>query len=166
MEYAMPICDSVCDNNFYKHVGWEENNSCIRKYFSSDNIKSLSYKITQLLQGVDPHGRPITVPDKTICHVLSEVFNSYRPPTGDIYSRYIVPTGEPDNYVQSMIDQTIEIITSDVKNNIGMEENNRKLSVWTTVLGDFNANGLRQHAPIKIREKNTNHRGMVSFMNY
>ena len=34
-----------------------------------------------------------------------------------------------------------------------MEENNKKLSIWTTVYGDFNAHGLRQHPPIKIRKK-------------
>lgn len=167
MEYATPICASgQCDDNYYRYVGWQESNDCIRKYFSPENIQTISAKVTQLLQGVDPMGRPIVVPYKTICHVLSEIFDSYRPPTGDIYGRYNVPTDEPDNYVQSMIDQTIEIITSDVKNNLEMDENNRKLSIWTTVYGDFNSAGLRQHAPIKVRDKNTNFRGMVSFMNY
>ena len=52
-----------------------------------------------------------------------------------------------------MIDQTIEIIYSDVKNNLEIEENNKKLSVWTTVLGNFNDNGLRSHAPIKVLNK-------------
>ena len=65
-----------------------------------------------------------------------------------------MPSGNSsESYVQNMIDQVIEVITSDVSNNLEMEENNRKLSIWTTVYGDFNQSGLRQHAPIKIRKK-------------
>ena len=37
-----------------------------------------------------------------------------------------------------------------------MEENNRKLTIWTTVYGDFNAHQLRQHAPIKVLNKRPN----------
>ena len=52
-----------------------------------------------------------------------------------------------------MIDQVINIITTDVKVNLGMDEHNSKLSAWTTILGDFNEHGLRRHAPIKLRER-------------
>lgn len=181
MEYAVSIHDGLnvsdriyvdntprqqCDDNYYRYVGWSESNESIQKYFSPDNIRTISHKITQLLQGVDPQNRPIIVPNKTICHVLSQIFDSYRPQTGDIFSRYNVPSGEPEDYLQSMIDQTIEIITNDIKNEIETIENNKKLTIWTTVYGDFNLHGLQQHSQIKVREKNTNHRGMVSFMNY
>jgi hypothetical protein len=138
----------------------------VRRYFNANNVKSISHKITELLQGVDPQGRPIVVTDRVICHIMSQIFYSFRPPTGDIYGRYNIPTGEPDDYVQSMIDQTIEVITSQIKNESDMIENNKKLTIWTTVYGDFNSHGLRQHSSIKVRDKNTNHRGMVSFMNY
>jgi hypothetical protein len=37
-----------------------------------------------------------------------------------------------------------------------MDENNRKLTIWTSVLGDFNNHGLRQYTDLKIREKNIN----------
>jgi hypothetical protein len=165
MAYAT-ISEANCDDNFIRHVGWKESNECIKSYFSNHTVKNISFKISQLLQGVDHQGRKIVVPDKTICSVMSEIYNSYRPPTGDIHTRYVVPTGEPDNYIQSMIDQVIEVITNDVKNNLGMEECNKNLSIWSTLYGDFNNSGLKQHAKIKVREKNTNHRGMVSFMNY
>jgi hypothetical protein len=78
---------------------------------------------------------------------------TYRPETGDIYSRYNIPNGSPLNQLQEMIDQTIELITSDVRNNLEMDENNRKLTAWTTVYGEFNDHGLRSHAPIKVRNK-------------
>ena len=166
MEHGVEICGSVCDDNYNRYVGWEESNVCIKKYFHASTVQTISHKITQLLQGVDPKGRPIIVPNTTICSIMSTIYENYRPPTGDIVSRYVVPTDEPENYVQSMIDQVIEVIVTDVRNNIGMDEHNSKLSVWNTVLGDFNMNGLRAHPIIKVREKNTSHRGMVSFMNY
>lgn len=167
MEHGVEICGTFCDDNYMRYVLWQESTGCIQKYFSAETVQTISYKITQLLEGVDTQGRPIIVPNKTICSVMGDIYDSYRPPTGDIYGRYNVPTGEPENYVQSMIDQVIEVITNDVRVNLGVDECNKKLSIWTTVLGEgVNDHGLRSFPPIKIREKNTNFRGMVSFMNY
>lgn len=164
MEYGVKIdnypgdlnncfADGICDNNFVQHVGYTESNACIRDYFSAKNINTISRIVTQLLQGVDPHNRPIIVPNRTICSVMSSIYQNFRPPTGDIYGRYNVPSGiSAQSYVQSMIDQTIEIIVSDVRNNLETEENNSKLSIWTTVLGNFNENGLRSHPEIKTKK--------------
>jgi hypothetical protein len=158
MEYASKISNTpICDLNFMRYVGWEESNDCIKKYFSQDTVDIIARKVTELTLGVDPKNRPIVVPDTTICGIMSEVYQSYRPPTGDIYGRYNVPSGTgPESYVQNMIDQTIEIITSDIRNNLEMEENNRKLTIWTTVYGDFNEHGLRAHPPIKVLNKRPN----------
>jgi hypothetical protein len=166
MQYATNITGDINDYNYNRFVGLSESNDCIKDYFDPNTVKIISHKISQLLDGVEPSGRKIIVPDKTIYSVLSQIYNSYRPPTGDIYGRYNVPTDVPENYIQSLCDQTIEVIVNDVKNNIGIDELNSKLSIWTTVLGDFNNHGLRQYPPIKIRERNTNFRGMVQFMNY
>lgn len=153
MEYGINL-NKEYDENYTKFVGYTENNNCIRQYFSKQTIDILSYKITELLEGVDIHNRKIVVPDKTIANVMSSVYDSFRPQTGNLYSRYNIPNGTgPDNYVQDMIDQVIEIIVSDVKNNLGMEQYNSTLSAWTTVLGDFNSHGLQQHSKIKIRNK-------------
>lgn len=156
--------DKICDDNFMRYVGFQENNDCIKYYFSNDTVKTISCKLTELLQGVDPHGRNIVVPDNTICSVMSQIYQSFRPQTGDIYGRYNIPSYQPENYVQNMIDQVIEVIVSDVRNNLGMDEINSKLNIFNTILGDFNVNGLRSHPVIKIRKRNTNFRGMVSFM--
>ena len=114
MEYASKICNApICDLNFMRHVGWEESNDCIKKYFSKETVDIISRKVTELTMGVDPQNRPIVVPTATICGLMSEVYESFRPPTGDIYGRYNVPSGMgPQTYVQNMIDQVIEIITS------------------------------------------------------
>jgi hypothetical protein len=63
-----------------------------------------------------------------------------------------------------MIDQVIEIIVSDVKTNYETEENNSKLSIWTTVLGTFNDHQLRSHPVIKIKKRHANY--MEFNMNY
>jgi hypothetical protein len=150
MEYG----ENLCDFGYIKHVGYSENNACIAKYFDSKTVDIISNKVSELLQGVDPQNRKIVVPDSNICSVMNNIYESYRPPVGDIYSRYIIPTGtSSESYIQNMIDQVIEVITSDIRNNMEMAENNSKLSVWTTVYGDFNEHQLRQHAPIKVRNK-------------
>ncbi len=154
LEYLLYKKAQICDSNYYRYVGYKESNECIRAYFSADTVNIISNKVTELLMGVDPLNRPIIVPDENICAVMSAIFDNFRPATGDIYSRYNIPQGDGvGSYVQSMIDQTIEVITTDVRNNLEMEENNKKLTAWTTVYGDFNQHGLRQHAPIKIRNR-------------
>lgn len=154
MEYAAKINGNISDDNYVKYVGYKEDNACISEYYDSKTVRIISNKVTELLQGVDPENRPIIVPDKTIYSMMNAIYANYRPPTGDIFSRYIVPSGtSSDSYVQNMIDQVIEVITSNVRNSLGMEENNRKLSIWTSVYGDFNEHSLRAHAPIKIRNK-------------
>jgi len=156
MEFGIEIDNSIRDSSYMRHVGWQEDNSCISDYYSKDTLNIVSRKVTELLHGIDPENRPIIVPDHIISNVMDSVYNTFRPETSGIYARYNIPSseiGSSESYVQNMIDQSIQIITSDVKNNLGMEECNSKLSIWTTVLGDFNSNHLRSHPPIKIRHK-------------
>jgi len=148
MEYGTYIADE----NKMRYVGYEQSNDCIKKYYSEENVRKMSKKITELLMGVDPQNRPIIVPDSTITSIMSEVYQAYRPMTGDIYSRYIIPNGtNSESYVEDMINRSIEIIVSDVRNNLGMEEYNKTLTAWTTVYGDFNEHGLQSHPQIKVR---------------
>ena len=154
MEYATEILETFRDDNYMRNVGYSDDNFHNKKYFNDITVSTISAKITELLQGVDSENRAIIVPNKTIWSVMSQIYSSYRPPTGDIYSRYIIHSGTScDSYIQNMIDQVIEVITSDVRNNLGIEENNKQLTIWTTVYGDFNRHGLRQVPPIKIRNK-------------
>ena len=154
MDYGQPVCNGeVCDMNYLKHVGWSEGNFCIKKYFSPETVKIISRKVTELTMGVDEKNRPIVVPDIRICEVMNSVFWNFRPTTGDIYSRYIVPNNQEANMVQSMIDQTINIIVGNIRNQLGMEQANKKLSAWVQVLGDFNNHNLRSHPPLRIKER-------------
>ena len=166
MEYGELICDNITKSDLYtKYVGYKDNNPCIEKYYSNENVRKISKKVTELLMGVHPENRPIIVPDSTIYNVLDSIYQNYRPPTGDIYGRYNIPSGTTtESYVQDMIDQVIEIIYSDVKNNLEVEYNNSKLSKWVTVLGDFNDNMLRSHPILKIKKRRPN--PMEFNMNY
>ena len=145
MEYATPI-----NEMYIKHAAYDPINDD-DELFSPENIKLISRKVTQLLMGVDPKNRPIIVPDKTIGSVLSSVFSTFVPQNiGDINSRFILPCNEPCSNNQAIIDQAIEIIVSDVRNNLGVEQCNETLSIWDSVLGDFNRHGLMPHPQIKI----------------
>lgn len=141
---------------YTKHPGFQST-PCLDQFFSKQTVDTISRKLTELLRGVDPRNRPIIIPDNTITNVMDSVYATYRPPTSDIYGRYNVPSGDTTvSYIADMIDQVIEIIYSDVKINIETAAQNEKLSMWTTILGDFNEAGLRSYAPIKtlIRRPN------------
>ena len=154
MDYGYRECGGgTCDFNYLRHVGWGENNECFKKYFSPETVRTISKKVTELTLGIDPQNRPIIVPDARICEVMDGIYQNFRPPTGDIFSRYIVPNDQQANMVQSMIDQAIEVITDHIRNELGIEEANRKLSIWNTVYGDFNSHNLTQVPPIKVRAK-------------
>jgi len=141
--------------NFTRYVGFQSDSDCSKFFFSQDTTHYISREITKLLDGVHPSGRPIVVPNERINEVMNDVYISYRPPTGDIYSRYIVPSdsARPSNYINTLIKKTIQIIYSTIKTDIEQENNNRSLSAWTQVYGDFNKHGLRSHSTIKLREK-------------
>ena len=147
------IFPNECDDNFYRHVGYTQDNKCIQEYFNNKTVKTIQRKVTELTLGVDPQNRPFKVTDRVICSLMSQIYESFRPSTGDIHSRYIVPGYGQQNYVNDMINQVIEIIVSDIKINVETDENNKKLTAWTTVLGDFNKHNLRGHSIIKVQNK-------------
>ncbi len=64
-----------------------------------------------------------------------------------------------------MILQTITLIVDYVRNSLEMENINGKLSIWNTVLGEFNEKGLRSHAPLTANIDN-NRRLFQFNMNY
>jgi len=169
-----------CDYNYLRYVGWEETvnpshvemNSSGGKYgwseyhklFSPENIKSMSTKITELLQGVDQQGRDIVVSDANICSVMSAIYhNSPEHNIGDPGTRLTVP-GNPGNDIGSLVLRTINAIVMVIKDETETIKNNKKLTIWTSVYGDFNDHGLRGHPPIKIRKKKPQQ--MMFNMNY
>lgn len=153
MNAPYKVNNKVCDYNYLRYVGWDESNVCISSFFSPQTVALISKKVTQLTMGVDEKNRPIIVPDERICEVMDGVYQGFRPSIGDIYTRYIIPNDEQEDAVQSMIDQTIEIIVSNIRNSLGIEQSNQKLTAWVQVYGDFNQSGLRYHPILTTREK-------------
>jgi len=144
----------VYDFNNLRYAGWPITGATNGTTFLCPQVvRLISRKVTELTRGVDHLNRSIVVPDERIYEVMDGVLQSYKPATGDIFTRYVVPNNEPENAIQSMIDQTIEIITTNIRSTLGIEQNNQSLSAWVQVYGDFNTNGLRAHSILKIREK-------------
>jgi hypothetical protein len=142
-----------CDYNFMRYVGWDESNACIARLYSSETTDLISKKVTELTIGIDPKNRNILVSRNVICQVLDSVYSSYKMPVGDIITRYHIPNNEQDDAVQAVIDRTIEILVSSIRDQYGINDANQKLSAWVQLYGDFNQSGLRQYAPIKIKGK-------------
>jgi|OM-RGC.v1.022194365 hypothetical protein len=153
------------DRHFTQYVGFDEtafNRSQYDVLFAPGTLQLIQRKVQELLQGVAD--RPILVTPDVIGNVLSSVIETHKPQVGSIYSRYIQAEQPVRNDVQEIINRTIEIITSTIRNEYEMIENNKRLSVWNALLGDFNHLGLRSHAPIKLRKKRTQQ--MMFNMNY
>lgn len=164
----MSSCQEICSDDYMRYVGWNYTvglSPVYSLFFSPETVRKISQKVTQLLAGVDPTGRPIVVTDRVICHVMSQAFDSRTPKVGDIHTRYIIPDEAPRDDLQTYINRTIETIVMAIKTEFGMIECNSKLSIWdASLMGDFNRKGLRQHPPIKVSEKHPMR--MMFNMNY
>lgn len=136
----------------HKYIGSNfDDNPQVKLFFSTDVVNFISQQCTSRLEHVDFLKRDIIVPDKRIIEVMNTVFLSFVPGKGFDAKQYT-----PNQYVESMIQQTIERIVYDVENTLLLEQCNQKKTVWTSVLGDFNQHQLRSHAPIKINNKHPN----------
>ena len=142
------------DSNQY--VGWETQtswNTFLMKLFSKQTVKTIQQKTSEYLMGVDDQGRRIVPSERIVESALLGVFNNYRPNTGDIYGKYTVVNENSRDDYSYIVDQVISLLVRNIRNDLEMQYNNSKLTVWTTLLGDFNEHGLRQYAPIKVRNK-------------
>lgn len=149
--------DTYAEQNYMAHVGWSTTSSDdkgLELLLSQENIDNLSRVITDQLMNIDPLHRKIRVSNEQIASVLSSIYsNGTRTNIGDIYSRYIIAPKEPRCDLRTICNQTIQVIVSTIRDEIETIQKNQKLTVWNTLYGDFNKQGLRAHAPIKIRRK-------------
>lgn len=156
------------DTSSMSYIGWENTSSqCPNLTFllSTTNLEQLQKVIMEQLDGVHPEGKRIIVSLPEIANVVSYIYqNGTRENIGDIYSRYIIPQEMPRNDIRSINNQSIQAIVNMLKTQFETEKNNKRLSVWNSVYGDFNKEGLRAHAPIKIRKKHPQY--MAFNMNY
>jgi hypothetical protein len=142
------------DSNQY--VGWETQtswNTFLMKLFSKQTVKTIQQKTSEYLMGVDEQGRRIVPSERIVESALLGVFNNYRPNTGDIYGKYTVVNDNSRDDYSYIVDQVISLLVRNIRNDLEMQSNNSKLTIWTTLLGDFNEHGLRQYPPIKLKNK-------------
>jgi hypothetical protein len=140
------------DNRFLSNVGWSASSidgQGYRLFFSKDNMKFLSEQITQLLK---KNGQNMKVTDEVLGGVMSDVFRDNSPHIGDIYSLFTIPDRYGRDDVHQMNTRTIFIIVNTILDEIQTIHYNRSLTVWSTVLGDFNEQGLRSHDILKTKE--------------
>lgn len=137
-----------------KYIGWStitEWNELPRQLFTKYTIKVIQKKVYQyLLEAMD---KKIVPSERIVIIALYGVFENHIPRTGDIYGKYLVVDQTQRDDYGYIVDKTISLLIDGIKNDIEMTEANNKLSIWNTVLGDFNENGLRQFPPIKLRNR-------------
>lgn len=156
------------NNSYMAYVGWDYTSGSekdLEYLFSEANLVTLRDQIAESLVGVDPQGRKIHVALDKIASVLGNVYqNTTRQRIGDIHSRYIVPQDQARCDIREINNTTANIVVRAIRDEYETIENNKKLSVWSTLYGDFNKEGLRSHAPLKIRRRHPQY--MAFNMNY
>ena len=102
-------------------------------FFSSENVAKISREVTKRLAGVHPEGKNIIVPHETILSVMDSIYeNNYR---------------DVDKLTMMTISYIVEYITNEYE----IERQNNNLNIWITNYPI--ESGIRQHPPIKLREK-------------
>lgn len=142
------------DNHYLANVGWEkinETNTGYRLFFSLENINRISLKICKLLREA---GHNIVVTPEVIAGVMSDVIGRKNTPQiGDIYTRYTIPLEDPRNDISDLNDRVVNIIVNTIVNEQDQIKWNESLTIWDTVLGDFNRQKLRSHSIIRKKDK-------------
>lgn len=180
MEYAKQLSPSLYndlteqwpktnyqDNRAMRFVGWGKTLETYPSYsllFSDATVEKIQKRVMEIIKESKVVDRPVIVSEETIYNVMSEVSEMAPANVGDMYLQYNIPQQHPRCDPQTIIKRTINIIASYIINEYGIINANKKLSVWTTVLGGFNKHGLRSHPPIKLKERRT--QPMMFNMNY
>jgi len=146
--------DRIDMNQF---VGWGTVatwNSLTSRLFTMRTLKVIRDKTSEYLTGVDPKGRKIIPSDNVMTSALYSVFRDHVPQTGDIYGRYSIRDESTRDDYSYIIDKVISLIVTGIRTDVEMQEQNEKLSIWTTLYGDFNEHGLQAYSSdIKLRQK-------------
>ena len=157
MTAYLTVPTTIKNDNYYRYVGWKDDElEFDKRFFSKETIDYIKQVTSEKLKCVRSDGRPIVVSDRVIAQVMSQIYDNYQPQLGDIYTIFTIPAAEPRDDMQRLTDLVIETIFKNISVETQMEENNKRLTVWTSVLGDFNEHKLRQYTTIKTNKKNIN----------
>ena len=139
------------NHQYIAHPVYRNTSLNIQALFSNETLLVISSAVTNALR--DLYAPGIIVPLHIICNVLNALYEAYRPPSGDPITMYNVVSDENANSVNALINQTVNVIVGQVRSQLIMEQNNSKLTKWSTVLGTHNEYGIRSHPVLKIRNK-------------
>ena len=123
----------------------------LKELFSDNTINKLSLIITQKIK--DQIKKNIQVTNNIISDTLTTL---YKYESEQFLMRFpgrenTLTTG--NHRFEELLQKTINIIVNQVCNEYITIDKNKKLSIWDTVLGDFNRYGLRAHQEIKLNNK-------------
>ena len=145
------------NDNYNKYVAYDQSLTPNLNYlFSNENLELLSTTLSDLLKCLRKDGRPIVITHGVIAQVLSQVQQNATRQIGDIYTLYNIPQARIRDDITRFNEMTIEFLYNQIKTEYEMDENNKKLTIWTTLLGDFNEHGLRQYSTNKLNHKPIN----------
>lgn len=153
MEYGQKIIQDYNLNPGYKkYVSWDltMTDANMQKLWDKETLLKCQNIITERLQK-DIKDQKIIVPFETISSIIFQCYQTNQPKIGDIHTRYIIGTSRND--LGCILEKAINIIVTQIRNEYVTNQNNQRLSIWNTLYGDCNKEGLRAHAPIKIRER-------------
>lgn len=128
--------------------------------FSPETVRYISNSVSKRVY--DQIQKVVIVPDDKIVLVLQQMYAKCKGfNIGCIYSMVLSRQYETLNDV---IEETITYITTDVSNNVALEDYYHNLSKWDSILSIDNT-GKQAHMPIKINNIRT-HRRDMGFMRY
>lgn len=143
------------NSSYNAYVAYEQPET-LNYLFSNENLNMISETLSDLLKCLRKDGRPIVVTHRVIGETLSHLQQGATRQIGDIYTLYNIPQATRRDDISRFNYMAIHHIYTQIKTEYEMEEANKKLTVWTTKLGDFNEHGLRQHSTLKIKQNNIN----------
>ena len=149
--------NSNTDTRFITHVGWDNDshsNHVVNSLLSETNLKKVQHQITNLLEGVHPQNKKMIVSLKDIASIMHPIIEQTNiKNAGYIQSSRFSDGLSKNDFANIVNNETITTIVSKLKADYGIENHRNNLSIWSTLYGEHNKEGLRAHAPIKTREK-------------
>jgi hypothetical protein len=136
-----------------KYVGWDTSGSQTQGgyqiFFSNENHALLSKTIHNELV---KRGLNMIVAPHVLWDVMSSVSLTNDPIVGDIHSRYVVSNGKSRDDLLQLNTRVLNTIVNTIVDEYDTIRQNARLTKWTSVLGEFNAEGLRGHDILKTKE--------------
>ena len=131
-----------------RHYGMILNNDLILALYSDDTYKYISESVRKAVK--DKIDRDIIPSRDVVFHLLDSLRRSYQP-HGETYGG--IPSYNPESAFDQLRNRTVEMIYRAILNEYIGENKLQEYSIWSTMYGDQNRFGLRQHAPIKVQHK-------------